>query len=299
MGERPRASRSPRRRRTCSGSDLATGIQQAINMFNSSAYTSAAPAGTAKAIVISSDGESNASSNGQHPSSKYTDAQLNTLAQTTAAAAWAQGISVFVVFYYHGSDSGSRYDAVASPWCEGQRDLQRMTTDASEVPATLDALFKGNLTVTGWCSEPQGHGQSPLRSGARGEIMRNAMLATIAPRLVRRDAGCNRSILRDSVHTRLLPSARTARTSPSACGKRRRFPAKPSGSEQFSPPGKSDRSRHGGRRAGQWAERMFLAVLPRIFGTCPSGTRLSHRFGITNFTRRRWKSAARASAAVA
>ena len=52
----------------CSGSDLATGIQQAINMFNSAAYTSTAPAGTAKAIIISSDGESNASSNGQHPS---------------------------------------------------------------------------------------------------------------------------------------------------------------------------------------------------------------------------------------
>src|SRR5208282_4961408 len=69
---------------SCSGSDLATGIQQAINMFNSTAYTTVSPVGTAKAIVISSDGESNASSNGQHPSSSYTDAELNTLAQTTA-----------------------------------------------------------------------------------------------------------------------------------------------------------------------------------------------------------------------
>ena len=52
----------------CSGSDLATGIQQAINLFNSTAYTSVAPTGTAKAIILSSDGESNASSTGQHPS---------------------------------------------------------------------------------------------------------------------------------------------------------------------------------------------------------------------------------------
>ncbi len=131
----------------CSGSDLATGIQQAINMFNSAAYTSVAPAGTSKAILICSDGESNASANGQHPSSRYTDAQLNTLAQTTAAAAWAQGISVYVVFYYHGSDTDAD-TALLQSLVQGNGTFT-MTTDASTLPTALDALFKGTMAVYG------------------------------------------------------------------------------------------------------------------------------------------------------
>jgi Flp pilus assembly protein TadG len=128
----------------CSGSDLATGIQQAINMFNSAAYTSTAPAGVGKAIILSSDGESNASSNGQHPSSKYTDTQLNTLAQTTAANAWAQGISVFVVFYYHGSDSGADTTLLQS-LVQGHGTFTQVA-DPTQVPTALDTLFRGSLT---------------------------------------------------------------------------------------------------------------------------------------------------------
>jgi hypothetical protein len=123
---------------------LATGLQQAINMFNSPAYTSLAPPGTARAIVISSDGESNADNNGQHPSSQYTDAQLNTLAQTTAAAAWAQGISVYVVFYYHGSDSDAD-TALLQSLVQGSGTFT-MVTNAADVPTALDALFKTSLT---------------------------------------------------------------------------------------------------------------------------------------------------------
>ena len=132
---------------SCSGSDLATGLQQAINLFNSAAYTSAVPAGTAKAIVISSDGESNASSNGQHPSPAWSDAQLNTLAQATAAAAWAQGISVYVVFYYHGSDTGADTTLLQS-LAQGNGTFT-MTTDASTLPAALDNLFKGSMVAYG------------------------------------------------------------------------------------------------------------------------------------------------------
>ena len=131
----------------CSGSDLATGIQQCINMFNSAAYTSSVPSGTVKAIIISSDGESNASSTGQHPSSKYTDAQLNTLAQTTAAAAWAQGISVYVVFYYHGSDTGAD-TALLQSLVQGNGTYTE-TSDPSTLPAALDNLFKGGMLVYG------------------------------------------------------------------------------------------------------------------------------------------------------
>ncbi len=129
---------------SCSGSDLATGIQQAINMFNSAAYTSTAPTGVSKAIIISSDGESNVSSHGQHPSPTYTDTQLNTLAHTTAAAAWAQGISVFVVFYYHGSDTGADTTLLQS-LVQGNGTFS-MVTDATKVPTALDAVFRSGLT---------------------------------------------------------------------------------------------------------------------------------------------------------
>jgi hypothetical protein len=128
---------------SCSGSDLATGIQQAINMFKSSAYTSVAPAGTAKAIILSSDGESNADAHGQHPSSKYTDAQLNTLAQTTAAAAWADNISVYVVFYYHGSDTGAD-TALLQSLVEGNGTFTEVSNPA-KVPAALESLFHGGV----------------------------------------------------------------------------------------------------------------------------------------------------------
>jgi Flp pilus assembly protein TadG len=128
-----------------SGSDLATGIQQAINMFNSSAYTSVVPAGTARAIVISSDGESNASSNGQHPSPTYTDAQLNTLAQTTAQAAWnTYGISVYVVFYYHGSDSGADTTLLQS-LVQGNGTFTEVSNPAS-IPSTVESLFHGGMS---------------------------------------------------------------------------------------------------------------------------------------------------------
>ncbi len=128
---------------SCSGSDLATGIQQAINMFQSTAYTSVAPSGTAKAIILSSDGESNASAYGQHPSSKYTDTQLNTLAQNTADAAWSDGISVYVVFYYHGSDTGADTSLLQS-LVEGNGTFIEVS-NPSQVPTALESLFHGGV----------------------------------------------------------------------------------------------------------------------------------------------------------
>ncbi len=132
---------------SCSGSDLATGLQQAINMFNSAAYTSAVPAGPGKAIILSSDGESNATSNGQHPSPTWTDDELNTLAQTTAATALSQGISIYVVFYYHGSDTDADTTLLES-LVKGNGTFTS-TTDATDLPAALDNLFKGSMTANG------------------------------------------------------------------------------------------------------------------------------------------------------
>ena len=86
-------------------------------------------------------------SNGQHPSPAWSDAQLNTLAQATAAAAWAQGISVYVVFYYHGSDTGADTTLLQS-LVQGNGTFT-MTTDASTLPAALDDLFKGSMVAYG------------------------------------------------------------------------------------------------------------------------------------------------------
>jgi Flp pilus assembly protein TadG len=128
----------------CSGSDLATGIQQAINLFNSSAYTSVAPAGTSKAILISSDGESNASSSGQHSSSNYTDTQLNTLAQTTAQTAYnTYGIDVYVVLYYHGSDTGADTSLLQS-LVQGKGTFTQVSNPA-DIPVALEGLFHGGV----------------------------------------------------------------------------------------------------------------------------------------------------------
>ena len=92
--------------------------------------------------MLSSDGKSNASANGQHPSSKYTDDQLNTLAKTTADAAWSQGISVYVVFYNHGSDTSD--DATLLQSLVKGNGSFTVVTDASKVPTALDWLFKNS-----------------------------------------------------------------------------------------------------------------------------------------------------------
>ena len=100
---------------------------------------------------------------------KYTDAQLNTLAKLTAAAAWAQGISVYVVFYYHGSDSGADTTLLQS-LVQGQRDLH----DGNECSTCRRRSMPSSRAwrSTGWCSE-------------RG---RPLLLATIVLALCWRDA---------------------------------------------------------------------------------------------------------------
>ncbi len=126
----------------CCGSDLATGLQQAINMFTSAAYTSTAPPGTRKAIIVSSDGMSNQNSNGQHGS--MNDTQLNNLAAQTAATAWnTYGISVFVLLYYHGSDTQNDITVLKS-LVEGEGTYTQVN-DPSDVPGALQSIIVGNL----------------------------------------------------------------------------------------------------------------------------------------------------------
>ena len=127
----------------CSGSDLATGLQQAINMFTSTAYTSSTPAGVRKAIIVSSDGESNTNPNGQHGSDS--DSQLNTLATSTAATAWnTYGISVFVLLYYHGSDTDDDVTELQS-LVQGEGTYTQVS-DPTDVPAALQSIIVNNLS---------------------------------------------------------------------------------------------------------------------------------------------------------
>ena len=77
------------------------------------------------------------------PLSRYSDNQLNTLAQTTAAAALADGISVYVVFYYHGSDTGADTSLLQS-LVEGTGTFTEVS-NPSQVPSALESLFHGGV----------------------------------------------------------------------------------------------------------------------------------------------------------
>jgi hypothetical protein len=80
-----------------SGTDIAAGIEKALSIFG--LYGQASPN---RSMIIVSDGAPTASSSGAHPG--YTAAQLLTLAQQDADAAWAQKIHVYVVFWDSAND---------------------------------------------------------------------------------------------------------------------------------------------------------------------------------------------------
>ena len=108
-------------------------------MFNSSAYTSSAGTSATKAIVVSSDGASNSDSNGQHPA--YSDTQLDTLAQSTADAAWAQGISVYVLYYNHG---GTSYDETLLQSLVRGKGIYLEVTDPTQLSTGLVSLLQAS-----------------------------------------------------------------------------------------------------------------------------------------------------------
>lgn len=127
----------------CCGSDLSTGLQQAINMFTSPEYTVSAPPGTRRAIVVSSDGESNPNPNGQN--GFLSVAELNALATSTAHTAWnTYGISVFVLLYT-GDGAGASDIAVLQSLVQGEGTYTQVAT-AAEVPTALQSIIVKNLT---------------------------------------------------------------------------------------------------------------------------------------------------------
>jgi len=93
----------------CGGSDLAAGMATAVSLFSAAGYSP--PPGTRQAIIFISDGASNVTSKSLNW--PLSDAADNTLAATEASNAWTNnGISVFSLLYYHGSDSATDTDAM-------------------------------------------------------------------------------------------------------------------------------------------------------------------------------------------
>ena len=258
-------------------------------MFNSAAYTSVVPAGTSKAILICSDGESNASANGQHPSSQYTDAQLNTLAQTTAAAAWAQGISVYVVFYYHGSDTDAD-TALLQSLVQGNGTFT-MTTNASTLPTGARCPFQGHHGGL-----RRGTVSRTLWSAPCAEMMRNLMLMAVVAGLL---GGliAQAAVLRESWATMPGFACQTTLTRPAPPPPPHLVPkqvagAVPSRVAERLPGARRPLLRGGPRGCSRVASAKTLAPCLSEHG---SFTALRSR----TFTPHRWKSPACARAAVA
>lgn len=77
---------------TGTGSDIASGIEQAQSMFNAAGQNT-----HTRAMIIVSDGQPNADPNGSHPT--LSDNQLLALAQQDANTAWSQGIHIYVIWW--------------------------------------------------------------------------------------------------------------------------------------------------------------------------------------------------------
>lgn len=118
-----------------SGTDIAAGLQQAINVFDQHDYSKKPSA--VRAIVLVSDGEPNVSSSGSHPT--LTNAQLLTLAQQTADAAWAKKIHVYVVYFNRDGDQAAA--AKVATLKRGSGDFVQVS-DPKQLPTALEKLTR-------------------------------------------------------------------------------------------------------------------------------------------------------------
>jgi len=110
----------------CSGSNIAAGLKQALGAFTDGSYQPS-PDFAGKAVILLTDGIPNADPSAQpytaaqggdgrcgdarHP---CTDSDLQRFAQTQADALWAQGVSVYTIFYSGNGGSASDAAYVAS-----------------------------------------------------------------------------------------------------------------------------------------------------------------------------------------
>lgn len=118
----------------CSGTDIAVGLQFALNNLNNSAgLTPGAP----QAIVLVTDGKPEVSAGGSHPWPVYTANDLKNLATQVANQAWSQGVSVYIV-YYDGSHDPTN-SAFLSTLVRGSG-VFLSTPDPEKLPELLSSI---------------------------------------------------------------------------------------------------------------------------------------------------------------
>jgi Mg-chelatase subunit ChlD len=122
---------------TDSGTDIAAGLEQGLDVFESVSKND-----NNRAIVLVSDGEPSASSLGAHPT--LNASQLLELAREKADEAWADGISVYVVFW----------DEANSPIAaDNLRSLVRgrgkfvHVTDPAELPTAIAMVMRAEVRI--------------------------------------------------------------------------------------------------------------------------------------------------------
>jgi hypothetical protein len=118
----------------CSGTDIAAGLDQAVNVFDDPGYVANS---SSKAIVLVSDGEPTSDPGGSHPG--RTADQMLTLAQQSADAAWAKQIHVYVVFFNRTNSAAAADKLRTLP--RGKGDFVQVT-NASDLPAALESVTK-------------------------------------------------------------------------------------------------------------------------------------------------------------
>lgn len=122
---------------TLSGTDIAAGIEKALDMFNSHSNT-----GNSRSIIIVSDGEPSASLLGAHP--WHSSNGLLQLAQSEADEAWSKGIHVFVVFW---NESKNKTAANNLKSLKRGKGTFIEVTDPNDLPDAIGLIFKGNAAL--------------------------------------------------------------------------------------------------------------------------------------------------------
>lgn len=117
-----------------SGTDIASGFDEAIAAYTASGYVS--PSGD-KTVILVSDGQPSADTDGKHPTLNAT--QMLTLAQTRADTLWSNKVHIYVVFMDATNDTGAANKL--KTLIRGNGDFIRVS-DPKLLPAALSDLTK-------------------------------------------------------------------------------------------------------------------------------------------------------------
>jgi Flp pilus assembly protein TadG len=118
-----------------SGTDIASGFDEAITAYTASGYV--APTSGVKSVILVSDGQPSADSDGKHPT--LNSSQLLTLAQTRANTLWTNKVHVYVVFMDAANDTAAA--TKLQTLIRGDGDFVRVSTP-SQLPTALADLTK-------------------------------------------------------------------------------------------------------------------------------------------------------------